>query len=266
MPVFSDGQVIEPDEVLLDGAFYNGSVVSPQATRDFRPRITGGKTVDLMALPEAQRGLPAGRGDIVMGMDSTGRDPVAPQTDFSEPMATPYTERPALPVQPLAGVNLGLWSGGKSQLAYKAPPFELPGETVGLGLSLQAPQTAPVIDMPMPQSQGVVGGTPAPSAQPFGGVVQQQAPRADTTTHATQLGMPAPDALPVPNAATAPVMGQAMPAQAMPAQAMPTPAMPVMPQRSMPTVQQTPVQDEMMVVPPAQPEQAVTPIPNTRNA
>lgn len=174
-----EGRTLDPDEVLYDEGFVNGSVVSPQSERDFRPYISGGNTVDLMALPEAQRGLPEGIGIIRMGNESTGRGPIAPPTDFSTPLEQPAAPKQfGLPVQPLAGVNPGLWSGGKSQLAYGWPSSP----------AISMPSTAPV--------QGIVGGLSSPVAQPAGGV-PMQVPRGDTTAQAERLGMRAPDVSPV---------------------------------------------------------------------
>ena len=132
-----EGRAVDPDEVLYDEGFVNGTVVSPQGRNDSRPRISGGNTVDLMALPEAQRGLPEGVGIIRMGSESTGRGPIAPPTDFSTPVEQPAApERLGLPVQPLTGVNPGLWSGGKSQLAYgqpSSPVVNMPSTAPGTG-------------------------------------------------------------------------------------------------------------------------------------
>ena len=223
-----EGRAVDPDEVLYDEGFVNGTVVSPQGRNDSRPRISGGNTVDLMALPEAQRGLPEGVGIIRMGSESTGRGPIAPPTDFSTPVEQPAApERLGLPVQPLTGVNPGLWSGGKSQLAYGQPSSPV----------VNMPSTAPV--------QGVVGGLSTSAAQPAGGV-PMQAPRGDTTAQARQVGMPVPESLP---------QGSALPRMSVPSlarQPMERPAsvaQAVMPAQNTPEVRPVAVRDARSAMP-----------------
>lgn len=175
----------------------------PEARR-FTPLqlvLEAGKPIDLLALPPNAAGvaqgigglaLPPGTGALPMGTRSTGQGPIAPPTDFAgAPLAPPFTPRPALPQQAGPSAGQGLWSGGRSQLAYGN------GMMQGLGFVGGQPSPRQVSPAPAMPTQAQITGT-------------QQAPRADTMSQAEALGMPAPEARPV-EARPAPAPQSSMP-------------------------------------------------------
>lgn len=160
----------------------------PEARR-FTPlqlALEAGKSVDLLALPPNAAGvaqglgglaLPSGTGALPMGTRSTGQGPIAPPTDFAgAPLAMSFASRPALPQQSGPSAGQGLWSGGRSQLAYGN------GMMQGLGF---------VGEQPSPRQA-----SPAPAVPTQAQITNMQtAPRADTMAQAEALGMPAPNPL-----------------------------------------------------------------------
>ncbi len=173
-----------------------------QARSPAQLALDQGENVDLLSLPQ-------GNAAMAMGTEETGRAPIAPPTDYAgQPIATPYTPRPALPEQTSQSAGIGQWAGGRSQLAYG--PKSEPQMMQGLGIMPQ--QSAPVQPQAMPTSAQISN--------------TQAAPRSDTTAAANSLGMPAPQA--VPQEAMAPQKPQALPAivqglAAAPAQPAPAP-------------------------------------------
>lgn len=156
-----------------------------QARSPAQLALDQGENVDLLSLPQ-------GNAAMAMGTGETGRAPIAPPTDYAgQPIATPYTPRPALPEQTSQSSGIGQWAGGRSQLAYG--PKSEPQMMQGLGIMPQ--QSAPVQPQAMPTSAQISN--------------TQAAPRSDTTAAANALGMPAPQA--VPQEAMAPQRAQALP-------------------------------------------------------
>ncbi|WP_308586256.1 PLxRFG domain-containing protein [uncultured Desulfovibrio sp.] len=143
-----------------------------QARSPAQLALDHGENVDLLSLPQ-------GNAAMAMGTEETGRGPIAPPTDYAgQPIATPYTPRPALPEQTSQSAGMGQWAGGRSQLAYG--PKSEPQMMQGLGIMSQ--QGAPVQPQAMPTSSQI------------GNI--QAAPRADTMAAASALGVPAPQAVP----------------------------------------------------------------------
>ena len=143
-----------------------------QARSPAQLALDQGENVDLLSLPQ-------GNAAMAMGTEETGRAPIAPPTDYAgQPIATPYTPRPALPEQTSQSAGIGRWAGGRSQLAYG--PKSEPQMMQGLGIMPQ--QGAPVQPQAMPTSSQI------------GNI--QAAPRADTMAAASALGVPAPQAVP----------------------------------------------------------------------
>jgi hypothetical protein len=143
-----------------------------QARSPAQLALDQGENVDLLSLPQ-------GNAAMAMGTEDTGRGPIAPPTDYAgQPIATPYTPRPALPEQTSQSAGMGQWAGGRSQLAYG--PRSEPQMMQGLGIMPQ--QGAPVQPQAMPTSSQI------------GNI--QAAPRADTMAAASALGVPAPQAVP----------------------------------------------------------------------
>ena len=160
----------------------------PEARR-FTPlqlALEAGKPVDLLALPPNAAGvaqglgglaLPSGTGALPMGTRSTGQGPIAPPTDFAgAPLAMSFASRPALPQQSGPSAGQGLWSGGRSQLAYGN------GMMQGLGFVGEQPSPRQASPAPAVPTQAQITNT-------------QTAPRADTMAQAEALGMPAPNPL-----------------------------------------------------------------------
>ena len=160
----------------------------PEARR-FTPlqlALEAGKSVDLLALPPNAAGvaqglgglaLPSGTGALPMGTRSTGQGPIAPPTDFAgAPLAMSFASRPVLPQQSGPSAGQGLWSGGRSQLAYGN------GMMQGLGFVGEQPSPRQASPAPAVPTQAQITNT-------------QTAPRADTMAQAEALGMPAPNPL-----------------------------------------------------------------------
>lgn len=143
-----------------------------QARSPAQLALDQGENVDLLSLPQ-------GNAAMAMGTEETGRAPIAPPTDYAgQPIATPYTPRPALPEQTSQSAGMGQWAGGRSQLAY-GPKSE---SQMMQGLGIMSQQSAPVQPQAMPTSSQI------------GNI--QAAPRADTMAAASALGVPAPQAVP----------------------------------------------------------------------
>ena len=76
------------------------------------PALPAGRSLSALSLPE-------GTGAIRMGMDSSGRGPIAPPTEFSSPIAQGMSRGIiGLPESTQDTEHSGQWSGGRSQLAY----------------------------------------------------------------------------------------------------------------------------------------------------
>lgn len=170
-----------PGEFLSDADMAEGGAF----VRDYEA-LEAGKPVDLLALPPNAAGvaqglgglaLPSGTGALPMGTRSTGQGPIAPPTDFAgAPLAMSFAPRPALPQQSGPSAGQGLWSGGRSQLAY--------GNSMMQGLGF-------VGEQPSPRQA-----SPAPAVPTQAQITNMQtAPRADTMAQAEALGMPAPNPL-----------------------------------------------------------------------
>ena len=149
------------------------------------PRISFGKTVDLIAGDYGENAPAVRQPSAMYGMNFLNRNP-----GHMDAIDVPYTVIPmsnAPQARPVGGnARIPLMAGNAvSQPAYDRPlvtPYNAPSGPV-----ISMPSTAPV--------QGVVGGLSSPVAQPAGGV-PMQAPRGDTTAQAERLGMRAPDTTP----------------------------------------------------------------------
>ena len=160
------------------------------------PALEAGESVDLLGLPQrvgvrTARGLggmaalPEGTGAIPMGGESTGRGPIAPATDFSTPVATPYRQRMELPFGGREDVMPGAWAGLSSQRASAAPQFA-GGQPIEMargigGIWNAAPSVKPsamsgTMTGPMAeQVPGAMEGTAAPVREAYRPTPQQEA-------------------------------------------------------------------------------------------
>ncbi len=212
MPVLiSDQPVLEPDEIFQEDDFINGAVVSPPSHRDFQLRISDGQTVDLLGLPQrageqtahglgGMAALAEGSGSIPMGSDSTGRGPIAPSTNFSTPVTTPYRPRMALSSGGQGNIMPGVWAGLSSQRASAAPQFAggQPLEMAeGLGGVWSIASGGNAGNIGGASYGSMENGKPSPQPSPATGGGIQLAPRADTMSVAEGLGIPAPNPMPV---------------------------------------------------------------------
>ncbi len=189
------------------------------------PRISFGKTVDLIAGDYGENAPAVRQPSAMYGMHFLTRNP-----GHMDAIDVPYTVIPmsnAPQARPVGGnARIPLMAGNAvSQPAYDRPlvtPYNAPS-----GPAIPMPSTAPV--------QGVVGGLSSPVAQPAGGI-PMQAPRGDTTAQAEGFGIPAPSVMPASQGMGHPVSGQqsrSMPvAQMPPVSSVPAHAQVSVPQRA----------------------------------
>lgn len=126
-------------------------LASPQNTYGVAQGIAG-----IAALPEGGSGLaafPEGRGTMPMGMDATGRAPIAPETDFAGiPLATPYTHWPALSQFSGQSAGQGRWGGEQMQQSASAQAIPTQAQLTNTQATPRADTVAQAaaLNMPVP--------------------------------------------------------------------------------------------------------------------
>ena len=222
------------------------------------PALPAGRSLSALSLPE-------GTGAIRMGMDSSGRGPIAPPTAFSSPIAQ-GTSRGiiGLPESTQDTEHSGQWGGGRSQLSYEwgGKPSPLQAGLEGLKKSITGMSLA---EAAQPAK------TFRPSAEPESGFpVSLQQP-----VTASSIQQPAPSAPVQQGLAQRPVQNSPVPIQQPQPNPMPLPE-PVGPQGmslasaavqrpvAQPQAQPMPVAAEQ-ARPVMQPEQVVQPQPRKEN-